>query len=47
MGSMRELLEIIALIAVTGGPLFVVCLCHVAKAADEAHGYYQRRRAER
>jgi hypothetical protein len=47
MGSIKELVEMIALVAVTGLPLFVLCLCRIAKAADEKAQQYQHWRTER
>jgi hypothetical protein len=47
MGSIKQLLEIIALFMATGVPLLVVCLCRMAKGAEDFHGWYQRRKAER
>jgi hypothetical protein len=43
MGSIKQLLEIIALFVVTGMPLLVMCLCHMAKSAEDFNRWYQRR----
>jgi hypothetical protein len=47
MGSIGELLGIIALIVATGLCVFAVCLCGVAKIADEEIREHQRRKAKR
>lgn len=46
MGSIKQLLEMIAFFIATGLPLLVVCLCHMAKGAEDFHGWYQRRKAK-
>jgi hypothetical protein len=47
MGSIKELIEIIILMVVTGGPLVALCLCKTAKAGDRQMRRYQRRKAQR
>ncbi len=46
MGSIGELIAIIALLAVTGVFVLAACLCVVAKIADAEINEYRRRKEQ-